>query len=95
MEAHVVVRQVTAAASHFRDLEAAVLFHPRARADRIPVHARRDELHRHPPVPGSRVVPQQCRAVVHVDHEDVEVPVVVHVPKRGPAARLLDGEPAS
>ena len=93
MEAQIVVRVVARLAEDRLRLRAATRRHAHDSAERRAVRRRAFELHLEPAVRPGVVVSEQRRRLVHVEHQDVDVAVVVDVAERGAAARVRRHRP--
>ena len=88
MDAHIVVGKITAAASDFFDLRFSSGLNLNASADRVAIGARAFQAERNPMILISTLVTEQAGTVIHVDHEYIDVPVVVEVAESSAARRL-------
>ena len=89
MRARVALRQVAVDADHVLELRPAAGRDRHARADRRPLAALHPRVDLQPVVAGAAAVAQQVRRAGGVDHEQVDVAVVVEVGPGGAAAHPL------
>src|SRR5438309_4291072 len=88
MDPHIVMGEITPAASDFCNLRLTSGLNFNASPDRVAIGPRTLQAHCHPMIPSSTLVMVEAGAVIQIDHQYVNVPVIIEVTERSAARRF-------